>query len=75
MDTSYHPLHEFTMPASCIVVKFTRETLAALRAALMDHVDRLNSLLKLSWPKVEEGHEEMYALVDTLLIHGRPEMV
>jgi hypothetical protein len=51
-------------------VKFTHETLAALRAALMDHAERLNSLLKLSWPDAEEVHEEMYALVDTLLIHG-----
>ncbi len=70
VDTSYHPLHKFTMPASCIVVKFTRETLAALCAALMDHAERLNSLLEPSWPDAGEVHEEMYALVDTLLIHG-----
>jgi hypothetical protein len=42
VDTSYHPLHKFTMPASCIVVTFTQETLAALRAALIDHAERLN---------------------------------
>ncbi len=70
VDTSYHPLHKFTMPASCILVKFTRETLAARHAALMDHAERLNSPLKPSWPDVEKVHEEMYALVDTLLIHG-----
>ncbi len=70
MDTSYHPLHKFTMPASCIVVTFTHESLAALCAALIDHADRLNSLIKLSWPNAEEVHKEMYALVDTLLIHG-----
>jgi hypothetical protein len=70
VDTSYHPLPKFTMPASCILVKFTRETLAALRAALMDHAERLNSLLELSWPIAEEVHEEIYALVDALLIHG-----
>jgi hypothetical protein len=70
VDTSYHPLHKFTMLASCIVVKFTCETLAALRAALMDHAERLNGLLKPSWPDVEEVHEEKYALVDTLLIYG-----
>jgi hypothetical protein len=58
------------MPASCIVVKFTRETLAALCAALMEHSKRLNSLLEVSWPNAEEMHEEMYALVDTLVIHG-----
>jgi hypothetical protein len=36
----------------------------------MDHAERLNSLLKPSWPDAEEVHEEMYALVDTLVIHG-----
>jgi hypothetical protein len=58
------------MPASCIVVKFTRESLAALRAALMEHVERLKSLLEPSWPDVEKVQEEMYALVDTLVNHG-----
>jgi hypothetical protein len=57
VDTSYHPLHKFTMPEPCIVVKFTCETLAALRTALMDHAERLNSLLKPSWPDVEEVRE------------------
>ncbi len=70
VDTSYHPLHKFTMPAFCIVVTFTHESLAALCAALIDHAKRLNSLLKPSWPDAEEAHEEMYALVDTLSIHG-----
>jgi hypothetical protein len=70
VDTSYHILHKFTMPASCIVVKFTRESLAALCVALMEHAERLKSLLKLSWPDAEEVHEEMYALVDTLMAHG-----
>jgi hypothetical protein len=36
----------------------------------MDHAERLKSLLKLSWPDAEEVHEEMYALVDTLMAHG-----
>jgi hypothetical protein len=58
------------MPASCIVVKFTRESLAALCAALMEHAKRLNSLLKPSWPDGEKVQEEMYALVDTLVNHG-----
>jgi hypothetical protein len=57
------------MPASCIVVKFTRETLAALRASLMEHAERLNSLLEPSWPDAEEVYEEMYALVGTLEAH------
>jgi hypothetical protein len=52
------------MLASCIVVKFTRESLAALCAALMEHVERLKSLLELSWPDAEKVQEEMYALVD-----------
>jgi hypothetical protein len=58
------------MPASCIVVKFTHESLAALWAALMEHGERLKSLLEPSWPDAEEVHEEMYALVDTLMAHG-----
>jgi hypothetical protein len=58
------------MPASCIVVKFTRESLAALCAALMEHVERLKSLLEPSWPDAEKVQEEMYNLVDTLVIHG-----
>ena len=65
---SYHPLHRFTMQASCIVVKFTRRSLGELRVALMAHAERLNSLLEPSWPNVEEVHEEMYALVDTLMV-------
>ncbi len=70
VDTSYHPLHRFTMPASCIVVKFTRRNLGALCAALMAHVGRLNSLLEPLWPDAEKVQEEMYNLVDTLMIHG-----
>jgi hypothetical protein len=71
VDTSYHPLHKFTMPASCIVVKFTCESLTALCAALMEHAERLKSLLELSWPNAEEVHDKkMYALVNTLMAHG-----
>jgi hypothetical protein len=58
------------MPTSCIVVKFTWGTLGALRAALMVCAGRLNSLLKLSWPDTKKVQEEMYNLVDTLMIHG-----
>ena len=53
-----------------IVVKFTWRSLGALCTALMAHAGRLNSLLEPSWPNAEDVHEEMYALVDTLLIHG-----
>jgi hypothetical protein len=57
------------MPASRIVVNFDHESLAALCAALMVHAERLNSLLEPSWPNAEKVHEEMYDLVDTLMIH------
>ncbi len=58
------------MPASCIVVKFTCESLAALRAALMEHAERLKSLLEPSLNDTKKMQEEMYALVDTLVNHG-----
>jgi hypothetical protein len=53
-----------------IVVEFDWRSLGALCVALMAHAERLNSLLKPSWPDAEEVHEEMYALVDTLMVHG-----
>ncbi len=52
------------------MVKFTRESLGALCAALMAPVERLNSLLKPSWPDAAEVHEEMYGMVDTPIIHA-----
>ncbi len=36
----------------------------------MAHAERLKSLLEPSWPDVEEVQGEMYALVDTLMVHG-----
>jgi hypothetical protein len=36
----------------------------------MAHAERLNSLLKPSKPNAEEVHEELYALMDTLMVHG-----
>jgi hypothetical protein len=36
----------------------------------MAHAERLKSLLELSWPDAEEVHDKMYALVDTLMVHG-----
>jgi hypothetical protein len=53
-----------------IVVEFDRISLGALCAALMAHSERLNSLLEPSWPDEEEVHEEIYALVYTLMVHG-----
>ncbi len=58
------------MPASHIVVRFTWRSLGELRAALMAHGGRFNSLLEPSWPNAEKVQEEMYNLVDTLVIHG-----
>ncbi len=52
-----------------VVVKFTWESLGALHVALMAHVERLNSLLEPSWPDAEKVHEEMYDMVDMLMIH------
>jgi hypothetical protein len=44
--------------------------MAALCAALMAHAEMLESLLGPAWPDVEQVQEEMYHLVDTLVIHG-----
>ncbi len=52
------------------MVRFTRKSLGALCAALMAHVERLNSLLKLSWPDAEKVQEEMYDMVDILMVHA-----
>ncbi len=52
-----------------VVVNFTQDSLDALCVALMAHAERLNSLLKLSWPNAEKVHKEMYNMVDTLMIH------
>ncbi len=41
-----------------------------LCAALMAHAGRHNSLLEPSWPDAEKVQEEMYNLVDILVIHG-----
>jgi hypothetical protein len=59
---------KFTMP--CVVVRFTRRSLGGLCAALMAHTRRLNSLLEPSWLDAEKVQEEMYYLVETLVIHG-----
>ena len=55
----------------CIVlVTFTQKSLGDLCSALMVHAERLNSLLELSWPNAGRVHEEMYNMVDTLMIHA-----
>jgi hypothetical protein len=67
VDTSYHLLHNFTMP--CVEVMFSCPSLGALHTTLMAHAGSLNSLIKPSWPDAEEVHEEMYALAGTLMAH------
>ncbi len=52
------------------MVKFTQKSLGGLCGVLMAHAERLNSLLKPSWPDAEKVHEEMYNMVDTLMIHA-----
>ncbi len=58
------------MAASCIVVKFTWRSLGALCVALVAHAERLNSLLKPSWPNTGKVQDEMYKMVDTLVVRG-----
>jgi hypothetical protein len=53
-----------------VVVQFAQDSLDALCVALMSHAERLNSLLKPSWPNAAKVHEEMYNMVGTLMIHG-----
>jgi hypothetical protein len=58
------------MAASRIVVKFTWRSLGALCAALVARAERLNSLLERSWPNAGKVQDEMYNMVDTLMVHG-----
>ncbi len=53
-----------------VVVKFSQDSLDALCMALLVHAERLNSLLKPSWPNAEKVHEEMYDMMDMLMIHA-----
>ncbi len=50
-------------------MRFTPKSLGALCAALVVHAERINSLLEPSWPNAEKVQEEMYNMVDTLMIH------
>jgi hypothetical protein len=53
-----------------VVVNFTQDILDALCVALMAHAERLNSLLEQSWPDADKVHEEIYNMVDMLIIHA-----
>ena len=57
------------MSTSCLLW-FSRERLATLRAAILGHAERLQALLRPSWPDVGEIQDEMYRLVDTLMLNG-----
>jgi hypothetical protein len=57
------------MSTSC-VLRFSRERLTILCTALLEHAKRLQDLLRPSWPNAGEIQEEMYRLVDTLMLSG-----
>ncbi len=58
------------MSTSCMVVRFSRDSLANLRAAILGHAERLQALLRPSWPNMGEIQDKMYRLVDTLMLNG-----
>ncbi len=58
------------MPTSCEVVRFSRDSLANLRVAILGHAERLQALLRPSWPNAGEIQDKMYCLVDTLMLNG-----
>ncbi len=53
-----------------IVMKFSQRSLDDLCVTLLAHAEKLNSLLEPSWPNAEKVHDEMYNMVDTLVIHA-----
>ncbi len=59
------------MSTSCLL-RFSRDSLAILllRPAILVHVERLQALLRPSWPDAGEIQDEMYHLVDTLMSAG-----
>ncbi len=58
------------MSTSPVVVRFSRDSLAILHAATLGHAERLQALLRLSWPYAGEIQDKMYRLVDTLMLNG-----
>ncbi len=57
------------MSTSCLLW-FSRECLAILCSAILGHAERLQGLLRLSWPDTGEIQDKMYRLVDTLMSAG-----
>ncbi len=58
------------MSTSCVVVRFSRDSLAILRTAILGHAERVQDLLRPSWPDAGEIQDKMYRLVDTLMLNG-----
>ena len=52
------------------LLRFSRECLAILCAAILGHAERLQALLRPSWPNTGEIQDKMYHLVDTLMSAG-----
>jgi hypothetical protein len=58
------------MSTSHVVVRFSRDSLAIFCAAILGHAERLQALLRPSWPNAGEIQDKMYRLVNTLMING-----
>jgi hypothetical protein len=58
------------MLTSRVVVRFSQDSLAILCAAILRHAKGLQALLRPSWPDAREIQDEMYHLVDTLMLNG-----
>jgi hypothetical protein len=58
------------MSTSCMVLRFSRDSLAIFRAAILGHAERLQDLLRPSWPNAGEIQDKMHRLVDTLMLNG-----
>ncbi len=52
------------------LLQFSWEHLAILRVAILGHAERLQALLRPSWPNAGEIQDKMYRLVDTLMSAG-----
>jgi hypothetical protein len=58
------------MSTSCVVVRFSRDTLANLCAAILGHAERHQARLRPSLPNVGEIQDKMYPLEDTIMLNG-----
>ncbi len=57
------------MSTSCLL-RFSRERLVILCSAILGHAERLQALLRPSWPNTGEIQEKKDRLVDTLMSAG-----